>query len=79
MVICLERGANDLHMVQLMPLPPIISCFIKIQIDLTFLVPAYTGCPRKEATKWSSLCLVTLDTTYVMLDTRLLNVVADGN
>jgi len=22
MVMCLERGANDLHMVQLMPLPP---------------------------------------------------------
>ena len=22
MVICLERGADDLHMVQLMPLPP---------------------------------------------------------
>jgi len=22
MVICLERGANDLHMVQLMSLPP---------------------------------------------------------
>ena len=22
MVVCLERGANDLHMVQLMPLPP---------------------------------------------------------
>jgi len=22
MVICLERGANDLHMVQLMPQPP---------------------------------------------------------
>jgi len=22
MVICLERGANDFHMVQLMPLPP---------------------------------------------------------
>jgi len=21
-VICLDRGANDLHMVQLMPLPP---------------------------------------------------------
>jgi len=30
-VICLERGANDLHMVQLMPLPPIISCSSKIQ------------------------------------------------
>jgi len=22
MVICLEQGANDLHMAQLMPLPP---------------------------------------------------------
>jgi len=40
-VICLERGADDLHMVQLMPLPrPINSCFIKIQIGLSFLVPA---------------------------------------
>jgi len=35
-VICLECGANDLHMVQLMPLPPIISCFSKIQIGLPF-------------------------------------------
>jgi len=41
MVICLERGANGLHMVQLMPLPPIIS----IQNGSAFLVPAYPGCP----------------------------------
>jgi len=27
MVVCLERGA-DLHMVQLMPLPLTVSCFI---------------------------------------------------
>jgi len=26
----------------------VISCFFKIQIDLTFLVPTYLGCPRKE-------------------------------
>jgi len=26
---------------------PIISCFIKIQIDLTFLLPAYPGCPGR--------------------------------
>jgi len=38
-VICLERGV-DLHMVQLMPLPLTVSCFSKIQIDFTFLVPA---------------------------------------
>ena len=39
MVICLERGA-DMHMAQLMPLPLTVSCFSKIQIGLTFLVPA---------------------------------------
>jgi len=47
-VICLELGANDLHMVQLMPLPSHHSCFIKIQNGLTFLVPAYPGCPGKR-------------------------------
>jgi len=38
MVICLEQGA-DLHMAQLMPLPLTVSCFSKIQICFTFLVP----------------------------------------
>ena len=42
MVICLERGA-DLHMAQLMPLPLTVSCFSKIQIGFTFLVPAHLG------------------------------------
>jgi len=36
----------------------IISCFIKIQIGLTFLVPAYPGCHGKEAVKWLSVCLI---------------------
>ena len=38
-VVCLERGADCLHMVHLMPLPsqnPIISCFIYIQTGLPF-------------------------------------------
>ena len=48
---CLERGA-DLHMAQLMPLPLTVSCSSKIQIGFTFLVPAYPGCPKKEAVKW---------------------------
>ena len=51
MVICLERGA-DMHMAQLMPLPLTVSCSSKIQIGCTFLVPAYPGCPGKEAVKW---------------------------
>jgi len=41
-VICLEQSA-DLHMAQLMPLPLTVSCFIKIQIGFTFLVPAHLG------------------------------------
>jgi len=46
MVICLERCA-DLHMAQLMSLPLTVSCFRKIQIGFTFLVPAYPGSPGK--------------------------------
>jgi len=46
MVICPEQGA-DLHMAQLMPLPLTFSCFSKIQIGFTVLVPAYPGSPGK--------------------------------
>jgi len=58
MPICLQQGAKwfalcsswcDCHHV--------ISCFIKIQIGLTFLVPAYPDCPGKEAVKLVSVCL----------------------
>jgi len=38
-VVCLERGANDLHGSADAIVHPIISCFIKIQIGLTFLMP----------------------------------------
>jgi len=46
-VVCLEQGA-DLHMAQLMPLPLTASCFSKIQIGFTFLVPAHLGSPGKK-------------------------------
>ena len=46
-VICLERSA-DLHMAQLMPLPLTVSCFSKIQIGFTFVVPAYSGSPGQR-------------------------------
>ena len=45
-VVCLEQGA-DLHLAQLMPLPLTVSCFSKIQIGSTFLVPAHLGSPGK--------------------------------
>ena len=56
MVICLERGA-DLHMAQLMPLPLTVSCFSKIQIGFTFLVPAHLGIPGKRAVKRVCVCV----------------------
>jgi len=50
---------------------PIISCLIKIQIGLTFLVPAYPGCPGKEAVKQVSVCLsYTRQQTYDQTFTR---------
>jgi len=54
-VICLERGA-DLHMAQLMPLPLTVSCFSKIQIGFTFLVPAHPGSRGQRAIKWVYVC-----------------------
>ena len=56
MVICLEQGA-DLHMAQLMPLPLTLSCFSKIQIGFTFLVPAYPRSPGKKADKRVCVCM----------------------
>jgi len=49
-VVCLEQGA-DLHVAQLMPLPLTVSCFSKIQIGFTVLVPAHLGSPEKRAVK----------------------------
>ena len=56
MIICLERDA-DLHMAQLMPLPLTVSCFSKIQIGFTFLVPAHPGSPGKRAVKRVCACV----------------------
>ena len=54
MVICLERCA-DLHMAHM---PLTVSCFSKIQIAFTFLVPAHPGSPGKRAAKCMCVCVV---------------------
>ena len=59
MVICLEQDA-DLHMAQLMPLPLTVSCFSKIQIGFTFLVPAHPGSPGHRAIKRVCVCVTCL-------------------
>jgi len=47
---------------------PIISCFFYIQTDFIFLIPAYLGCPGKEAIKWcnssNSSSLVTMTSLH---------------
>jgi len=64
-VICLERGA-DLHIAQLMPLPLTVSCFSKIQIGFTFLVPAHPGSPGNGPL---NVCVCVCDVRVLVSDT----------
>jgi len=48
---------SEVHMAQLMPLPLTVSCFSKIQIGFTFLVPAHLGSPEKRAIKRVCVCI----------------------
>jgi len=57
MVICLKRHA-DLYMVQLMLLPLTVSCFSKIQVGFTFLVPAHLGSPGKRPLNGCCCCCI---------------------
>jgi len=66
-VICMERGA-DLHMAQLMPLPLTVSCFNKIQIGFTFLVPAHLGSPGQWAVK--RLCVSVVCSAVMVVMSR---------
>jgi len=43
-----------------MPLPLTVSCFSKIQIGFTFLVPAHLGSPGKRAVKRVCVCVCNL-------------------
>ena len=63
MVICLEQGA-DLHMAQRISLPLTVSCFSKIQIGFTFLVPAHPGSPGQRAVKRVCVCMKVSDVNY---------------
>jgi len=47
----------DLHMAQLMPLPLTVSCFSKIQIGFTYLLPAHLGSPEKGPLN-GSMCFI---------------------
>jgi len=48
---------SEMQMICIWSSHPIFSCFIKIQIGLTFLVPACPDFPGKEAVIEMSVCL----------------------
>jgi len=50
-----------------MPLPLTVSCFSKIQIGFTVLVPAYPGSPGERAVKWVFVCVCVM---HGQCDTR---------
>jgi len=56
----LQAGCPS-HTAPLMPLPLTVSCFSKIQIGFTFLVPAHPGSPGQRAVK--RVCVDALPTT----------------
>ena len=71
MAICMEHSA-DLHMAQLIPLPLTVSCFSKIQIGFTFLVPADPGSPRQRAIKRACV-YVCVNTIHLLFQQSVLN------
>jgi len=77
-VVCLERVAH-LHMAQLMPLLLTVSCFSKIQIGFTFLVPDHPGSPGKRAVKGGVCVCVCVSRLFRRResDSRQLKTVAD--
>jgi len=59
-------------MAQLMPLPLTVSCFSKIQIGFTFLVPAHLDSPGKTAVKRVCVCVCMSGDAILMLSSLLL-------
>ena len=67
MVICLERGADCLHMAQLMPLPLTVSCFSKVQIGFTFWYRLTRVVPDKGPLNGCVCVCVFIDTWLLMI------------
>ena len=63
-----------LHMAQLMSLPLTITCYSKIQIGFTFLVPARTGSPRQRAVKRVCVCAFLPSSDFALLSQLWFNV-----
>ena len=56
-MVILSEARCRLTYAQLMPPPLTVSCFSKIQIGFTFLVPAHPGSPGKKAIERVCVCV----------------------
>jgi len=54
-------------MAQWIPLPLAVSCYSKIQIGFTFLVPAHPGSPRQRAVKRVCVCVCVMMITFLVV------------
>ena len=63
----------------LMLLPLTVSCFSKIQIGFTFLIPAHLGSPGKRAVKRVCVCVCVPDesTLSKIVEINVLSVFAE--
>jgi len=50
-----------------MPLPLTVSCFSKIQIGFTFLVPAHPGSPGQRAVKRVCVCVCCIAGAFIVV------------
>jgi len=56
-------------MAQLMPLPLTISCFSKIQIGFTLLVPVHPGSPEKSAV--IRVCIIIINKALITVTLKI--------
>ena len=66
----LSRARCRLAQAQLMPLPLTVSCFSKIQIGFTFLVPAHLGSHGQRAIKRVCVCVFIIQGTMSVKHTH---------
>ena len=64
------------RLAQLMPLPLTVSCFSKLQIGFTSLVPAHLGSPRKGPLNG---CVCVCARAYVLLSALICWLLRDGS
>ena len=73
-MVILSGARCRLAYAQLMPPPLTVSCFSKIQIGFTFLVPAHPGSPGKRAVKRVCVCVCAFFVQCLFIPLRFLKV-----